>query len=583
VKRATVVRSGIFFAGWVLLSGFLYFFFRYHLYSIEQSQLFICNGENLIAYLSEPGSITLLFSKFIVQFYLYLPIGPVLLGGILTIAGLQMDSIYRKIAPNQVSLIFSLLLVLSLLLLHGNTYYSLQGTFSILFVLLAFRIFLNIKSFKGKYVYILLAIPLLFWITGSGATLFVLMGTGYLLLTSPRYFLWLLIPLAESLLIGWGSVYFGLIGEYRLAFLPDMFYYYLAKPNYLIYIPWLLILLGLGLTTLLSRRNRPGVRRMRIEIAVQSILFIGIAGTSLAGILIKSNYSTHQLEYLAANEDWDGIIKLLEGKQERYSALIYLHIAQAVKGEMAEKLFHHTQAGSKGLIPSWDQSLFSATLSSDFHYLIGNIAGAQRYAFEGNVMNNNTNPRMIKRLVKTYLINGSYAIAERNIRTLEQTYGYRDWAKEYRKFLYNDKAVESDPELGFKRRSLLQNNFLFETASIVYLLTQLVLSNPQNTIALEYLGAGYLLEKNLVGFKNMLDSFFRTPSLPTLPSSFQEAALAAYEEEPDKWRDLNISGETIRQYEIFKKDYTQASENKAMANSIMDKHRNSYWYYLLYK
>jgi len=524
-----------------------------------------------------------MFSQFITQFYLYLYLGPPILAGILTFTGFLIYRIYERLGSSQLSVFFSLLLVFTLLLLHCNILYSLQGTFAIIFVLGAFSIYLHIKDFKKQFLYAVISLPVLFWITASGSVFFMLLIISYISVTTPRKLPWLILPIAETAALSFVSVYLGLLGAYRFAFLPDMFYQHSSTPDYIIYLPWLSAILGIFVIKLLTYKERKRIYVI-IENAVKLLIIIGISWMGVLSVmLVRKTIPIHRLEYLAANEDWDKIIEIWGKKTDRYSELIYLNMALAIRGEMAEKLFQHNQEGNKGLVPVWDKKNMSAAMLSDFHYTIGNVAGAQRYAFEGNVISNNQNPRMLKRLIKTSLITGSYPIAERYIDILAHTLGYGKWANEQRQFLYDDEAIESDPELGFKRKSIIQQDFLFETTSLVYLLTQLVNSNPENTIALEYLGAGYLLEKNLIGFKNLLENFYNTPSLPVLPSSFQQAVLAAYEDEPGKWKEFNIPDETIQSYQAFKKDYQQAGNDKTKANSIMNKYNKSYWYYLLFK
>ena len=73
------------------------------------------------------------------------------------------------------------------------------------------------------------------------------------------------------------------------------------------------------------------------------------------------------------------------------------------------------------------------------------------------------------------------------------------------KVLYNDQAVESDPELGTKRKSLSSDKDLF--ANIIGLFDNLMIileENPLNKAALDYTIGTLLLSKDLPAIKRLL-------------------------------------------------------------------------------
>ena len=124
------------------------------------------------------------------------------------------------------------------------------------------------------------------------------------------------------------------------------------------------------------------------------------------------------------------------------------------------------------------------------------------------------NPRMLKRLVQTNLIYGTYPVAEKYISILEKTYAYRDWAQSQRKYLYNDEVVESDPILGTRRRMLPDRNSLAMIKGLAGDLELFLEKGPANSAALQYLGAMYLLAKDLEGFKALVEKYYGTEFLP---------------------------------------------------------------------
>ena len=141
--------------------------------------------------------------------------------------------------------------------------------------------------------------------------------------------------------------------------------------------------------------------------------------------------------------------------------MCHLNMALANKGELSDKMFNFDQRGPQGLLVQWNKSENISCMLSDIYFTMGATASSQEMAFEGYVSAmEDGNPRMLKRLVQTNLIYGTYPVAEKYISILEKTYAYRDWAQSQRKYLYNDEVVESDPILGTRRRMLPDRNSL---------------------------------------------------------------------------------------------------------------------------
>ena len=68
--------------------------------------------------------------------------------------------------------------------------------------------------------------------------------------------------------------------------------------------------------------------------------------------------------------------------------------------------------------------------ASEVAWQVGQVNAAQRFAFVGVLSSQRcVQPRLMKRLVETYLVTGEYRAAEKYIKILESTPHYRDWAK----------------------------------------------------------------------------------------------------------------------------------------------------------
>lgn len=189
---------------------------------------------------------------------------------------------------------------------------------------------------------------------------------------------------------------------------------------------------------------------------------------------------------------------------------------------------------------------------------------------------------MTKLLIKSHLIYGQYPAAEKFISLLEKTWAYHEWASSQRKFLYNDQAVESDPELGTKRKSLSSDKDLF--ANIIGLFDNLMIileENPLNKAALDYTIGTLLLSKDLPAIKTFVERFSGTEVLPILPEPLQQAVISYAEHDPEYCRKYGVTDKILSEFSIFKQrvlGLRHARQN--VATGIAD-YQPTFWYYLI--
>ncbi|MBR5175985.1 MAG: hypothetical protein IKW89_08675 [Bacteroidales bacterium] len=261
-------------------------------------------------------------------------------------------------------------------------------------------------------------------------------------------------------------------------------------------------------------------------------------------------------------------------RQVDYLKLSRLNMALAETGQLADKMFHYTQAGSYGIIVKWNLAKEVGELLTDTYWSMGHIALAQRMAFEATVMDDREfNPEMIKRLIETNLVYGAYPVAKKYIDILGKARAWRRVAESYRKFLYNDAAVESDPVLGAKRKCIPKTDFISMVRGIDEDLKDIIRANPGYHKAIEYLGAIYLLDCEMDKFKEMLDEFYGTEALPELHTSFAEAACMLSEIHRGYWKTVGVPVDTYKKYTDFK---------ARLDNGLsQDKYKDTFWYYIM--
>ena len=577
-------------AFWLIVFGALFAFlqmcFEYHFYYIEQSQLFLFSEAYIRNKLLLPGGFSMLVAEFLVQFFIRPYVGALVTAALLTGVGVCTAGIVKRIAPVSGLFILYVLPMLALLFMHFDFNYRVQGTVCYLMMMALLCGYMRIRNELFRLVAGCVLVPVLFWLAGSIAVLFagmVCLFEG--LRKTPKWYI-SLIGVAEVLLLGVGTVYFSLMGEYRWVFGPDLYYHYTLHPKEIIYYSWICLPLVFLVAFFIRNKNSLSGKKWRAGISCIAQLAM-IAAVLWWGMPKYSDAKTlklKKLDYFARTEQWDKTIEECKGKLTNFLYMCHLNMALANKGELSDKMFNFDQRGPQGLLVQWNKSENISCMLSDIYFTMGATASSQEMAFEGYVSAmEDGNLRMLKRLVQTNLIYGTYPVAEKYISILEKTYAYRDWAQSQRKYLYNDEVVESDPILGTRRRMLPDRNSLAMIKGLAGDLALFLEKGPANSAALQYLGAMYLLAKDLEGFKALVEKYYGTEFLPVLPVHFQEAVIVMSEKEPDYWKRFNVSETIVARFTDYKKQVLANRNNSAIAGLLNRSYGNTYWFYFMFK
>ena len=577
-------------AFWLIVFGALFAFlqmcFEYHFYYIEQSQLFLFSEAYIRNKLLLPGGFSMLVAEFLVQFFIRPYVGALVTAVLLTGVGVCTAGIVKRIAPVSGLFILYVLPMLALLFMHFDFNYRVQGTVCYLMMMALLCGYMRIRNDLFRLVAGCVLVPVLFWLAGSITVLFagmVCLFEG--LRKTPKWYI-SLIGVAEVLLLGVGTVYFSLMGEYRWVFGPDLYYHYTLHPKEIIYYSWICLPLVFLIAFFVRNKNSLSGKKLFAGISCIAQLAM-IAAVLWWGMPKYSDAKTlklKKLDYFARTEQWDKTIEECKGKLTNFLYMCHLNMALANKGELSDKMFNFDQRGPQGLLVQWNKSENISCMLSDIYFTMGATASSQEMAFEGYVSAmEDGNPRMLKRLVQTNLIYGTYPVAEKYISILEKTYAYRDWAQSQRKYLYNDEVVESDPILGTRRRMLPDRNSLAMIKGLAGDLALFLEKGPANSAALQYLGAMYLLAKDLEGFKALVEKYYGTEFLPVLPVHFQEAVIVMSEKEQDYWKRFNVYETIVARFTDYKKQVLANRNNSAIAGLLNRSYGNTYWFYFMFK
>ena len=561
---------------------FLQVFNAYHFYYIEQSQLFQTTFFYFAESVSHPGGFTEYISHFLMQFFIVPYLGAVIETIILLLIYFASSKFILKHPKNQLFFFAPATIFLSFLLMSFDVNIFFQGFLSYLFCIYALAIFSSASESLLRRMLIFLIIPSIYWLAGSVSILFAFSFFLNELIygTSKKRIGWLFLPVF-ALFVSWLSVRLSITGNLRAAFLPDMYYESQLSPPFILYIPWILLLVWIPVVSVLEKLNFSGKKQFWV-IGIQTVLVIILFGYGFSMFRDQTSYEVKKIDYYARNKQWDKIIAESAGKDvHNYLYLNYLNLALAEEDCLLEKIFLFNQKGSTSLeVSNQKRNLISALLS-DINFSAGNIASSQQYAFEGY----ETSPgggsgRLLKRLIETNLIYGEYAIAEKYIGLLEHTLFYRKWANQQRKFLYNDSLCLIAPQLAEKIKCLpVPGSWYYTTGGpeTFKLLTDI---HPSNEIAQDYFFAYLLLSKDLKLFTTFFEQYEQKGMLPaSLPESVQQALLICYESQPEKWKEKGITDKTINQYRIYKSTFAKNLHNPKMKENMQKQFSTTYWFY----
>lgn len=258
--------------------------------------------------------------------------------------------------------------------------------------------------------------------------------------------------------------------------------------------PWIWVaLVVIASLPLLLRRVKSSI--ISNTFTACAILFVVVA----VGInAFKSHHSDETNQRLEVqywmdkgeyDKAYDFSIKYLNNP---FCSNLFAMIVSQQKDALAGSVGHSIKVPEQ-LIMNADATVFIRRHMMNLYYHVGYVNGAQCQAFEYNEPSEGMmRPSALQILAKTNIIQGCYGVADKYLTHLENTLFYKEWAQQYKKFLYNDKAVEADPELGPRRKTLVMESVPDSWTKPQHILNQIATLAPELP-ATEYVKAYGLL------------------------------------------------------------------------------------------
>ena len=571
-------------ACFVVTAVFLQVTNSFHFYYIEQLQLFRYAADYWIAQLSEVGGVAALLGEWLTQYFAYPYVGPVVIAALLTGVFGWTAAILRQLQPKREPWLLALLPALALLLIQFDFNYLLKGTVAFVGMELALFAWMRVQRPGLRGISALFGVLFLYLTLGPIAGLFAVCTLLIDLCTrrGKRAYIFDLFAIALFALLAGLAVELTWVRNAAFAWTAQAYYHPILSPKPVIYFAWICLPVALLLTALWRAQTVLRVRRQWMEGLVQVALFAALCYVAIPRYAHREAYLLKQLDYANRQGNWDEVLRLSQGPIQNYLYLNYLNRALAEKGVLGDQAFAFNQHGPQGLMVGWDKTFSVSLLLSDVYFTLGEIALSQEMAFEANVsVIGAGSPRCLMRLVQTNLIFGAYPIAEKYLRLLEQMPVYREWARQHRTFLYNDAAVEADPLLGMKRRGLPTASDLAGIYGLEHDLLLRAKQLPEYALPIQFVGVQRLLAKDLQGFQALLDTYYGTPALPTLPVSFQEAVIMLTERQPERWSYYQVSPAVTTRYGEYRNLVLQNRGNSQLPLLIQRYFGSTYWAYFL--
>lgn len=544
----------------------------------EQQQLFLYDKTYLVQTLCTVGGLATLSGRFFVQFFWNPGLAVIItllllgLGTWLLWASLREKSAQWQLLP----LCFIPFVFLAASLSENAMHFSVLTAW--LIALAAFYAYTRIRTNKLGWGILLTAV--VYFTAGPAALLFAFCAA-IIGLWNKDWTSVLLVPVA--LLCGLGAWLLGWTPTLASALTPAFYFDLDAQMNAAHWIPWVLLPLTVLVGCFIKEMKR-------IPALATSSTLLLIALFPAFGMAKKAENRqpgiTFEYEYYTVNENWDGLIKACLKNEWIPHTAQYLNLALSWKGTLLDQMFQYDQRGPDGLIKMSDDRGVE-TSQAHIMFAMGNMAAAQDVAFNTLYSTEGFCPAMLKINAQVELMRGAYGVADKYLSILEKAPHYRRWAREQKRFLYNDDAVEADPLLGNGRRSWpkLEGFSMFE--SPLDELMRVIDSNPGNSRGMEYALAYLLLSKDIKSVTGMVSRYYGQPGLLSLPVPVQEAVLFYSEYTrnvsgadvlgPEWCKAHGVTEETFQRFQKFQ-DASLKNGGKAPKG-----YKSSYWYFLLYK
>lgn len=520
-----------FFQGW----------YRYHFFYQEQNQLFLSTSDWLATYFDKPAWLVCMLGDWLTQFYYYLFAGPAILAAALLLVGTSVYAALGEaglrgrwtrtllaIAAMAVEALFSLdyayRLCSVLAVAGGAVSYMVYRTLLKVTAFLLTHHSLKTRSASGSQTWYHVADCLLiatvtlfaFWLFGYGVAVFAVLLLAGILLQMERK--WILVR----------TLFLAL----ALCLIP------LGKRLWLLDVEALFSWPGIG-------------KLVKPQMEYETIFGV-------------------DAEYRFGN--YNKVVSMVEADAapDQY-CLFYYDLVMAQRGLLPDRLLRY-RSNNLGTLETVGPGTPSLTLQflAELYWALGDMTFAERAAMLACVGSpDNRNIRMTKRLAEINMVKGDWAAARKYLRILQHTWVWRQWAAGMLRAIGRGKSAPSLRAYLQKPTNSTDTLRLNDNAYVI--MHELLESNPDNRVALDYLLCSDLLLKDMDTFKRDYDRFCLRQNSPQCNVKLYQEALMVYlagtDAPPEEWQKYITRPDILQRFGQY---------NSQRGN---DAFRDTYWYY----
>lgn len=455
---------------------------QYILYDIEQARVFVYESDKIAEQVMRAGGIADCIALFLQQFFISNVAAAAIMATLFVITSLSLHKVYAYAVGRPPTLAEDLFCCLPAALLFVYTeglIFFITGHVAI--CLSTLGLLLGVWLLNGKSIVACVLLPFLILLVGFAVSTavwpMIIAIILYSLLYKRNYIAAAVTAASAALMVALARYTCLALTDNEL-FMPDIYSYRLQSETTMKWI-WVTII-AVSVVPFL-------IRRFVSEKVIGHIATACVTLAMVTGITYKAYQAFHD-EFLYERlglQHWidTGDYALAqEYCSKSFSSAITANIYFMIESFTGD--IDHEVGGvitdKIQLITSQNSARPTRRHLMSLYYYLGYVNGAQREAFEYNEPSEGMMvPEAVKILALTNIIQGNYALAEKYLGHLSHTLFYRDWAEQRRHFLYNDKAVEADPELGPRRKALNIESVPQAYTTIPHIIRQIAQAVPE--------------------------------------------------------------------------------------------------------
>ena len=539
-----------------------------------------------------PGGLLEWVTCFLLQYLNNGFFGPLLMAAIFSAISIVLSSIFKNLSVHSISPLLALLPFGFLLALQNDYDTPLIPAARYLISITCFLFYVRIaKRFK---IIVILASALIYYVVGGWAFLFyILLCVLYDIFYYRNYIhaganiaMYLLYPLIAA-----RYIFVIPVAEAYLYYMPYEYYQepFLFKPGAYFFLSFLFLPVLLTAVLIPARKGKRNHKKSRfLWLSYRPIQSLVVALGICVFLMLsfqRDRKREIKIDFYAEHGRWQDLLSL-SSEIRIYDRLVNYDVNRALyhTGQLLDNMFSYRQLlGSDALFITRVFVSSTAIHAVDLYYELGHINAAQAMAYEGQTKFK-YDPRILKRLVLTNIINGHYSSAAKFVTLLKKSPVFKNWAQKYEIYLDDMSLIENDREIRLKRLLKPKFDFFINADQPNYDLNQLLRSNPANQMAFEYLMAYYLLECKLGNLKRYADRYKNT-GRGEIPRHIEEALLfIKAASPPDMVFDLaeyDIRPQTMDRFKRFYEILYQHRRDPEKARQLLRmEFIDTYWYYI---